>query len=212
VEKRAGDADIFNGRIRLAGSHLMNPPKTILNQNSRSSTSIDLIFASLTQAWRGLSDAMQKILEGLSATHCARSEFGPDSVDPRRFSGQASSPLIYSDAIYESVKHPLVHIHQESGEKSLYVDEAFTSGIDGMHNDEGRALLDFLVRHCAKPGYGCRVVSRPGTLVMWDARSVTFMTPTLNKQHTRLSYLLTLASEEGFRRANDPPAEHGLKN
>ncbi|MCS5637718.1 MAG: TauD/TfdA family dioxygenase, partial [Myxococcota bacterium] len=212
VEKRAGDSDIFTGRARLIGSYLMNPPKMAFCQNADSGLSFDLVFASLTQAWRGLSEDFQAILADLSVTRSGLSEFGPEAVDPRRFSGQAPSPLIYSDAIYQSVEHPLVHIHRQTGKKSLYVDEAFCRSIEGLGHDESRAILDFLARHCAKPEYGCRIVARPGALVMWDARAVTFTAPMLRKEETRLCYMVTLASEEGFRRVDDPPDDREFNN
>ncbi|MCS5635274.1 MAG: TauD/TfdA family dioxygenase, partial [Myxococcota bacterium] len=82
VEKRAGDSDIFTGRARLFGSYLVNPPKMGFCQNPDSGLGFDLAFASLTQAWRGLSEDFQAILTDLSASRSGLLEFGPEAVDP----------------------------------------------------------------------------------------------------------------------------------
>ena len=204
IEKKQGDRDIFSGRARLLGSYLDNPPKLALLYNPPSSASFDMIFASLTRAWLELSEQMQEILIGLTVTRCPASEFGPEAVEPRRFTGQAASPLIYSDALFQSVQHPMVQILPESGEKSLYVDEAFSYKIEGLHHEEGKAILGFLARHCMKPQNGCRITVRPGTLLMWDARTVSFIAPPVRTRDTRLCYMVALRSEERLRGATDP--------
>ncbi len=66
--------------------------------------------------------------------------------------------------------HPLVRTHPGTGKKSLYVDEIYAQGIQGLKDDEARPLLDYLARHNTREDFSCRLRWSPGTLVMWDNR------------------------------------------
>lgn len=66
--------------------------------------------------------------------------------------------------------HPLVRTHPGTGRKSLYVDQIYAHGIEGLTDEEARPLLDYLGRHVTREEFCCRLRWSPGTLVIWDNR------------------------------------------
>ena len=66
-----------------------------------------------------------------------------------------------------SARHPLVHVHQGSGRKALYI-AAHARDIVGMPREEGRALLQELIDWCTQPQYVFAVTWNVGDLVIWD--------------------------------------------
>ena len=64
--------------------------------------------------------------------------------------------------------HPVVRTHPVTGEKALYVDDAYTVSIDGMTEPEADALLGFLRHHITQPAFTCRLRWEPHTLTVWD--------------------------------------------
>jgi alpha-ketoglutarate-dependent taurine dioxygenase len=66
--------------------------------------------------------------------------------------------------------HPIVRTHPKSGEKALYVDKAYSQGIEGMTEHEAEGLLRFLQEHVTEPAFSCRLRWGPKTFTVWDNR------------------------------------------
>ncbi len=128
----------------------------------------DTLFADLHTAYDTLSDTMKEMLDGLVCVHSAGPQYGAGGYSTKS-KAMATRNEIES---HNEVRHPLVRTHPESGRKGLYANPAFTTGIDGLRRDESRALLEFLYRHATHERFTCRFRWRPGSLAMWDNRSV----------------------------------------
>ena len=68
------------------------------------------------------------------------------------------------------VAQPIVRTHPETGEKSLFLNENLSTHIVGLAPDEGRELLDFLLREYQRPEYTVRFRWRPNSIAVWDQR------------------------------------------
>ncbi len=66
--------------------------------------------------------------------------------------------------MYPPQLHPVVSIHPVSKKKVLFVNPQFTVGINGMNENESRALLDLLFRQALVPEYQFRHHWEPHTI------------------------------------------------
>lgn len=87
-----------------------------------------------------------------------------------RSAGYDESPEASAKARAKSpdVLHPLVHRHPAGGWGALYLDPGTMPGVEGMPDDEGRALIMALQEHATQPQFLYRHEWRMGDLVMWD--------------------------------------------
>jgi taurine dioxygenase len=129
----------------------------------------DTLFASQRAAYDALTPTMQQLLNGLRAYHSPAGQYSPGGRSTQSRSIATKESSVAADTI---VDHPVVRTHPETGDRSLYVNGAFTTKIVGMSRGESDALLGFLLRHAVNERFTCRVSWEPGTLVMWDNRSV----------------------------------------
>jgi taurine dioxygenase len=120
----------------------------------------DTLWASMYAAWEGLSDAMQRLLSGLSAVH-----------DGGGFARIAKDEAQRRDlASRQSAVHPVVRTHPVTRRKALFVNSVFTKQVVGMKPAESEALLGFLTRHIETPDFSCRFRWRKDSIAMWDNR------------------------------------------
>jgi len=120
-----------------------------------------------TAAYEGLSDKLQQLISGLEAIH----DFKPFR---RKFdhlpTAEKHRRLAEMEEQLPNPAHPLVRTHPITRKKALFVNEQFTIGIKGMHNDESRALLDLLFAQVRIPEYQFRFRWQPNSMVFWDNR------------------------------------------
>jgi taurine dioxygenase len=129
----------------------------------------DTLFANQYLAYETLSGGMKRLLGGLRAVHSDRKVAGPKAGANAGRTTKARE----DDGWRETVNvHPVVRTHPETGRKLLFVNAAYTVGLEGMTEAESQPLLDYLLEHGHRPEFTCRFRWTPGAVTFWDNRSV----------------------------------------
>ncbi|SAK78205.1 taurine dioxygenase [Caballeronia fortuita] len=133
----------------------------------------DTIWVNMALAYEKLPGDIKARLEGLLAVHDLLPLFGAALSPEQRVSVRAQNP---------AVTHPVVRTHPESGEKLLFVNEAFTTHFANYAEIAGYRfgfdlklaemdLLQYLFRQAAAPEYQVRLKWEANTVAFWDNRS-----------------------------------------
>ena len=120
----------------------------------------DTLFASASWAYRNLSEHVQGMIDGLTATH-----YGGAALT-------RAGKGVGLEIPDEPVKHPVVRIHPATGERCLFVNGLFTQHINGLTVRESAALLPALCDQFTDPEVQCRFSWEPGDIAIWDNRAV----------------------------------------
>lgn len=122
----------------------------------------DTLWADMEAAYEGLSSEWKERIEGLRAVHDFVQSFGLGLDEAEREARRREFP---------PASHPIVRTHPTTGRRCLYVNRIFTSHVEGMDREEGRALLERLYREVEVPEYQVRFHWAPNSIAFWDNRS-----------------------------------------
>jgi len=144
-----------------------NPTKyTILRCQIMPKLGGDTLWADMEAAYEALSAPFRKFIDGLRAVHDFKNF---RTTFPNTDEGRAR--LHKMEDMFPNPSHPVVRTHPVTGRKSLYVNPQFTLRIEGLEEDESRAILDVLFKQAVVPEYQFRVRWTEGAIVFWDNRS-----------------------------------------
>jgi taurine dioxygenase len=147
-------------------TYMQTPPMgSILQARMLPEFGGDTCFSSMVAAYDALSPAMQRFLDGLTATHSLE-----QMVERTRH--VAGTRLRDSLSAWPPVTHPVVRVHPESGRKMLNVNANWTQSIDGLTHEESGMLLNFLLAHVKSPEFQVRLHWNAGDVAFWDNRAV----------------------------------------
>ncbi|ORY25433.1 hypothetical protein BCR39DRAFT_580176 [Naematelia encephala] len=160
------------------------PAYTHLHQDAIPEIGGDTLWASGYAAYDKLSPKFRTLIDGLNGIYRSANAY-KDDKDP-------NGPLKYVTRV-----HPLVRTNAATGWKSLFVNRAFTVGIQGL--DKSENLSDAILNHLLdvyerSTDIQVRWQWTPGTSAIWDNRS-TIHTVSLdwegwnNRHGTRVSSL-----------------------
>ncbi len=119
------------------------------------------LFANTIRAYEALPRSMKTWLTGRKAIH---------RYSERMRVANSPRPKLTAAQLAETpdIAHPIVRTHPFTGRRSLYVTKGECIGIEGVPDDEGRAVIEALHDHCIKDAFLYRHTWRVGDLLMWD--------------------------------------------
>jgi taurine dioxygenase len=65
----------------------------------------------------------------------------------------------------------VIRTHPDTGKKSIYVNVAFTTHIEGFSDEDSRLMLNFLYNQATIPEYQCRFKWEENSIAFWDNRA-----------------------------------------
>jgi taurine dioxygenase len=154
----------------------------------------DTLFANMHLAWDTLPAALRSAVRGLRAEHSYLTQY----EELRRRSPFRPALTEAQIAEVKPVLHPVVRTHPETGRKALFVSEHFTTRIDGLPEDESRALLGELFAHSTRPEHVYRHRWQPHDLVFWDNRSLMHLAGGTPEHLRRKLYRTTIEGDAPF--------------
>ena len=154
------------------------PPASVLLGVEIPPAGGDTYFADENAAFKALPEALRARIAGLTIKHDAahtsvgtlRRGFEPFD-DPRDAPGAA---------------HPIVHTHEETGRRALYLGRREWAYIPGLDLEESEQLLDELWSYAVLPENVWIQQWRPYDLIIWDNRRVLHRRDDFDAQSRRL--------------------------
>ena len=135
----------------------------------------DTIWINMVAAYENLPDDVKARIANLQAVHDFLPLFGIVVPQDQHEAMRAKFP---------PVAHPVVRVHPETGERILYVNEAFTTHLSNYGHKTAQEyrfgfdyklaemdLLHYLFRQAQAPEYQVRLKWQPNTIAFWDNRS-----------------------------------------
>ena len=148
------------------------------------------MFSSMYAAYNGLSEPIKTLIGDLQTWH------EPVPVHRGHF-GHKGRLRDGSDA-YPEALHPIVRNHPVTRRKTIFVNENFTTKIEGLKKSESDAILKMLFDHIAVPEFHCRFLWQEKSVAFWDNRCVQNRTVWDDYPKIRHGYRVTIAGDRPF--------------
>jgi taurine dioxygenase len=122
------------------------------------------LFANMCAAYDDLPSSTKRRINDFVVLH----HYGNrDDLDEEARTAASKLTAEQQDKVHW-VRHKLVRMHHFTGRKALYAISGSSFEIEGMPQDEGRALLDELKAHAVQDKYRFSYFYEVGDVVLWD--------------------------------------------
>ncbi|HZO51388.1 MAG TPA: TauD/TfdA family dioxygenase [Bryobacteraceae bacterium] len=123
----------------------------------------ETLFASAAYAYETLPQSLKERLEGVTAIH----RYG-DRYQKQQSAGGRGALSEEQLKKVPDVRHAVIRQHPITGREVIFVNEGFTTAIEGLAVDEGAVLLQQLFAHIVRPETLYTHRWRAGDVLMWD--------------------------------------------
>ncbi len=176
------------------------PAATILHAKIIPPTGGDTLYADGYAAFAALDTDEQQYLKTLTGIHSARRPYSHEGFQAGG-GEERSMTILPSDSALETMEHPLVRTHPETGRDVLWVNSVYTIGIKGMADDEAQHLLNRLFRHATSEPFIYRHHWQENMLTIWDNRSVQHCAQGGYDGYRRVLHRTTVAGDRPYLRS-----------
>ena len=121
------------------------------------------MFCNMYRAHDALSETYRALIKDLNAVHSGMATLA-------RSLEQNDARVIDPAEVKPPRAHPIVRTHPGTGRPALFVNPHFTTGIEGMTEEESLPVLNTLYELATQPENVYRHRWRAGDVVMWDNR------------------------------------------
>lgn len=176
------------------------PAATILHAKIIPPTGGDTLYADGYAAFAALDTDEQQYLKTLTGIHSARRPYSHEGFQAGG-GEERSMTILPSDSALETMEHPLVRTHPETGRDVLWVNSVYTIGIKGMTDDDAQHLLNRLFRHATSEPFIYRHHWQENMLTIWDNRSVQHCAQGGYDGYRRVLHRTTVAGDRPYLRS-----------
>jgi taurine dioxygenase len=155
----------------------------------------DTIWADMAAAYDNLPPEVRERIDGRTAVH----DFVPGFArftDPELLAAHQDR--------FPPIEHPVVRIHPETGRRTLFVNQAFTTHIVGLGKSESDRLLRYLFQQAHVPEYQVRFRWTPGAVAFWDNRATQHYAVNDYHPHARVAERVAIAGDRPYGPNLDP--------
>ena len=149
----------------------------------------DTMWADMAAAYDNLPEDVRARIDGLTAVHDYLPGFD-------RFSDPAL--LARWQDRFPPVEHPVVRTHPETGRRTLFVNQAFTTHIVGLDRAESDRLLRYLFLQAHTPEFQVRFSWRPDSVAFWDNRATQHYAVNDYHPHVRIAERVAIAGDRPY--------------
>ncbi|UOZ08573.1 TauD/TfdA family dioxygenase [Amycolatopsis sp. WQ 127309] len=149
----------------------------------------DTMWADMAAAYDNLPEDVRARIDGLTAVHDYLPGFD-------RFADPAL--LAQWQERFPPVEHPVVRTHPETGRRTLFVNQAFTTHVVGLDRAESDRLLRYLFLQAHTPEFQVRFSWRPDSVAFWDNRATQHYAVNDYHPHVRIAERVAIAGDRPF--------------